>query len=222
MESATIGEDIIIALQKKSTIFLGVLFMSKSKRPRKLGTAKMRDDGKAFDLFDDTQKPHKVDFEKYHVMGHDSMIFAERITRSKRYSDAFIFQVLCMHLDNASGLCMLKQADIVKKIGIRKSEVSEAIARLSKPLLPSVEGKNADGSWQTILPELIRKYDDEKTGLRGFAINPKVAIIGSHDRANARWLEAEQQAIAKADKAAQAAINAAASSSLAEQDIDFL
>jgi len=113
--------------------------MSKSKRPRRLGTAKLRDSGNAFDLYDDTEKQHKVNFENYHVMGHDSMIFAERITRSKRYSDAFIFQIMCMHLDNATGLCMLKQADIVKKIGIRKSEVSEAIARLSKPLLPDFE-----------------------------------------------------------------------------------
>jgi len=80
------------------------------------------------------------------------------------------------------------------------------------------------------LPELIRKYDDEKSGLRGFALNPAVVIIGSHDRANKRWLEAEQQIIEKAEKAAQAAIQAAADSSLAEEldnlvsenDIDFL
>lgn len=202
--------------------------MSKSKRPRKIGTGKKRDNGNEFDIFDDP-KPHKVDFDKYHVMGHDTMIFAERITRSKRYSDAFIFQIMCMHLDNATGLCMLKQADIVKKIGIRKSEVSEAISRLSKPLLPDFE-KNHAGEWQTILPELIRKYDDEKSGLRGFALNPSVVIIGSHDRANRRWIEAEQQAIQKAEKAAQAAIQSAASSSLAEEldnlvaenDIDFL
>lgn len=203
--------------------------MSKSKRPRRLGTAKMRDGGNAFDLFDDTEKQHKVNFENYHLTGHDSMIFAERITRSKRYSDAFIFQIMCMHLDNASCICMLKQADIVKVTGMQKADVSRAIARLSKPLLPDFE-KNANGTWQTILPELIRKYDDENTGLRGFAINPAVAIIGSHDRANSRWLEAEKQAIAKADKAAQAAINAASESSLAEElddlvsenDIDFL
>jgi hypothetical protein len=203
-------------------------FMSKSKRPRKIGTGKKRDEGNEFDIFNEP-KPNKVDFESFHIFGHDTMIFAERITRSKRYSDAFIFQTLAMHLDNATGICMLKQADIVKKIGIRKSEVSEAIARLSKPLLPAFE-KNADG-WQSILPELIRKYDDEKTGLRGFALNPAVVMIGSHDRAKSRWLEAEQQAIAKADKAAQAAIaNAAESSALAEEldglvsenDIDFL
>ena len=203
--------------------------MSKSKRPRKIGTGKKRDNGNEFDIFDDP-KPHKVDFDKYHVMGHDTMIFAERITRSKRYSDAFIFQILAMHLDNASCICMLKQADIVKLTGMQKADVSRAIARLSQPLLPAADKKNADGSWPVILPELIRKYDNEKTGLRGFALNPSVVIIGSHDRANARWIEAEQQAIAKAEKAAQAAINAALESStaewidniVAEQDIDFL
>ena len=100
--------------------------MSKSKRPRRLGTAKMRDDGNAFDLYDDTEKQHKVNFENYHVMGHDSMIFAERITRSKRYSDAFIFQIMCMYLDNATGLCMLKQADIAKKTCMQKADVSRA------------------------------------------------------------------------------------------------
>lgn len=205
--------------------------MSKSKRPRRLGTAKMRDDGNAFDLYDDTEKQHKVDFEKYHVTGHDNMIFAERITRSKRYSDAFIFQIMCMHLDNASCICMLKQADIVKLTGMQKADVSRAIARLSQPLLPTSDEKNSDGSWPVILPELIRKYDNEKSGLRGFALNPSVVIIGSHDRANRRWIEAEQQALEKAEKAAQAAIQAAAESSsmaeeldeiVEEQDIDFL
>lgn len=198
--------------------------MSKHEKTRaKLGTGEI--EGNAIVI---REKSHTIAYKQYFITNSETTMLIERITRSKRYSDAFIFNVMACNLDPVSGLCLLRQADIVQKTGIRKSEVSEAIARLSKPIEPPANSqKNSDGSWPATLPELVRRY--EKNGLRGFALNPEIVVIGNHRRAEKLWHEAEQQAIEKAEKAAQAAISSAAESAaewidnlVVESDIDFL
>lgn len=176
------------------------------------------------------EKSQTIAYKQYFITNSENTMLIERIARSKHYADAFIFNVMACSLDPVSGLCLMRQADIVQKTGIMKSKISEAIARLSKPVEPPANStKNADGLWPATLPELVRKY--ERNGLRGFALNPEIVVIGNHRRAEKLWIEAKQQAEEKAEKAAQAAIqNAAESSALAEelddlvseQDIDFL
>ena len=226
MESETKRDHILTHSPKKSTpFFLERQYMSEHEKTRaKLGTGEI--EGNAIVI---REKSHTIAYKQYFITNSENTMLIERIARSKHYSDAFIFNVMACSLDPVSGLCLMRQVDIVQKTGIMKSKVSESIARLSKPVEPpSNSTKNADGSWPATLPELVRKY--EKNGLRGFALNPEVVVIGNHRRAEKLWLEAEQQAIEKAEKAAKAAINAAAESStaewidniIAEQDIDFL
>ncbi len=196
--------------------------MSEHEKTRaKLGTGEI--EGNAIVI---REKSQTIAYKQYFITNSENTMLIERISRSKHYADAFIFNVMACSLDPVSGLCLMRQADIVQKTGIMKSKISEAIARLSKPVEPPANStKNSNGLWPATLPEMIRKY--EKNGLRGFALNPAIVVIGNHRRAEKLWHEAEQQAIEKAEKAAQAAIQSAAESSaewfvVSEQDIDFL
>jgi len=227
MESATHDETYINALFKKiNSIFLKRRYMSEHEKTRaKLGTGEI--EGSAIVI---REKSHTIAYKQYFITNSENTMLIERTTRSKHYSDAFIFNVMACSLDPVSGLCLMRQVDIVQKTGIMKSKVSESIARLSKPIEPPANPqKNADGLWPATLPELVRKF--EKNGLRGYALNPAVVVIGNHRRAEKLWIEAAQQAINKASKAAQAAIQAASESSalaeeldgiVSERDIDFL
>jgi len=157
-------------------------------------------------------------------------LLTDRVKREKHPSDAYIFTVMCSMLDIRTGICHAKQKDIVEATGLSKSEVSKAVKRLSTPLPPdfSVSTRPA-GFIPAGLPELVRPWKDG--GLSGYALHPEIVSIGNNKhRARMLWKQAEQYAIEKAEKAAQAAIQNAAESSLAEEldnlvsenDIDFL
>ena len=198
--------------------------MSKDEKKRyKIGDGKVEGDttvvGKTSDY---------VKFLEYCIMSKDISILTNRIKLEKHASDAFVFQVMASGLNLKTGLCHYKQKHIVEATGLSKSEISKAVKRLSTKLEPDFS-KAASG-FIAAAPELIREYEDEQ-GLRGYALHPDLVTIGGDKwRADLLWKKAEQQAKDKADKAAQAAIQSAASSSLAEeldnlvseQDIDFL
>lgn len=200
--------------------------MSKDEKKRyKIGDGKIEGDttvvGKTSDC---------VKFLEYCIMSKDISILTTRVKREKHASDAFVFQVMCSGLNLKTGLCHYRQKHIVDATGLSKSEISKAVKRLSTPLQPDLSKPAASGFIATA-PELIREYEDEN-GLRGYALHPDLVTIGGDKwRADLLWKKAAQQAKDKAEKAAQAAINAASKSSslaeeldniIAEQDIDFL
>ena len=174
-----------------------------------------------------------IKFLEYCIMSKDISILTNRVKREKHASDAFVFQVMASGLNLKTGLCHYKQKHIVEATGLSKGEISKAVKRLSTALPPdlSVSAKRPAGFIPAGLPALIREYEDEN-GLRGYALHPDLVTIGGDKwRADMLWKKTEQQAKDKAEKAAQAAINAAASSSslaeeldniVAENDIDFL
>jgi len=108
--------------------------MSKSKRPRRLGTAKLRDSGNAFDLYDDTEKQHKVNFENYHVMGHDSMILQKELhVQSDILMLLFSRSCACIWTMQLDFACSSKQTSLKnwhqKKRSVRSnSAIVETIA----------------------------------------------------------------------------------------------
>lgn len=201
--------------------------MSKDEKTRsKLGTGEV--EGEKIVI---REKADGVPFTEYAFMSKNINLLTDRVKRERHPSDAYIFTVMCSMLDIRTGICHAKQKDIVTATGLSKSEVSKAVKRLSTPLPPEVSScPRPAGFIPAGLPELIRQWKDG--GLAGYALHPDIVSIGNAKyRAKILWKQAEQQAIDKANKAAQAAIqNAAESSSLAaelddlvsENDIDFL
>lgn len=197
--------------------------MSKDEKTRsKLGTGKVVGDTTVI-----REKTDGVPFTEYAFMSKNISLLTNRVKRERHPSDAYIFTVMFSMLDIRTGICHAKQKDIVEATGLSKSEVSKAVKRLSTPLPPDVLlSTRPAGFIPAGLPELIREWKD--AGLSGYALNPEIVSIGNDKyRAKTLWNQAEQYAIDKANKAAQAAAESSSpaeelDSLVSEQDIDFL
>lgn len=136
----------------------------------------------------------------YFVENIDQNLLFERISATRNYADAIVWQVLKANLVTSSGLSHVKQTDIVNATKLSKSQVSEAMKRLKSVIL----------SDSRKLPELVRECDKNSEHAEGFALNPELVIIGDHQRARNLWDDAQKQreaAVAKQVKEIIARIN---------------
>lgn len=181
-----------------------IIYMSKDeKRRSKIGAGETV--GNTVVL---REKADSIKFLGYCIMSQDISLLTNRIKIERHGFDAYIFQIMCSGLNIKTGICHLRQKEIAEISGLSKSQVSKAIARLSRALHPD---QTHQAGFIQILPELVREWSDG-FGLKGFALHPDLVTIGSDKRrADYLWRQAGQQAAEKAAKIAAAAIDKAQS-----------